>query len=54
MNVEGPDRGARKARAYLYPAEFSALVACEAVPLDWARFFAVATYLYARAGEVKA
>jgi len=53
-DVIPPDRGSQRAKVYLYPAEFLALVSCEHVPLQWRRFFAVTTYLYARAGEVKA
>jgi integrase len=52
--VPGPDAGARKVKVYLWPSEFSALVACERVPLAWRRMFAITTYLYARAGEVNA
>ena len=56
LGLEGPDRGVKKAKVYLYPAEFLTLVSCEnkRVPLRWRRFYAVTTYLYARAGEVKA
>lgn len=53
-NLEGPDRGLSKAKVYLYPAEFLAVVSCERIPLRWRRFIAVTTYLAARAGEVKA
>jgi integrase len=52
--VPGPDVGAHKAKSYLWPSEFIALVSSEAVPLAWRRMFAVTTYLYARAGEVNA
>ncbi len=52
--VHGPDRGARRAKVYLYPEEFLQLVACPDVPLRWRRMFALTTYLYARAGEVNA
>lgn len=52
--VHGPDRGARRAKVYLYPAEFAQLVAHPDVPLRWRRMFALTTYLYARAGEVNA
>jgi hypothetical protein len=34
-----------KAKQYLYPAEFLALVSCEKVPLKWRQAFAVVTYL---------
>jgi len=52
--VAGPDIGAKKAKAYLWPSEFAKLVACERVPLKWRRMFAITTYLYARAGEANA
>jgi integrase len=45
---------AQKAKAFLWPSEFAALVSSEAVPLAWRRMFAITTYLYARAGEVNA
>jgi integrase len=53
-DVRGPDTGARKAKVYLYPAEFAKLMACDAVPVDWRRAFAVTTYLFLRAGEANA
>ena len=52
--VRGPDRGAHKAKAYLYPSEFLKLASSEDVPLEWRHTFTVTTYLYARAGEVNA
>lgn len=52
--VAGPDTGNRKAKVYLWPSEFLALVSCERVPMKWRRMFAITTYLYARAGEVNA
>lgn len=52
--VAAPDKGANKAKVYLYPSEFSKLVACAEVPLEWRRLFAVAVYTYARAGELRA
>lgn len=51
--VRGPDRGAKVSKVYLYPSEFSALMACEGVPLRWRRLFAITTYLYLRAAEVR-
>lgn len=53
-DVAGPDRSPRKAKAYLYPSEATALLACERVPLHWRRIFALATYTYVRAGELEA
>jgi integrase len=50
--IPGPDTGPRKSKVYLWPSEFLALVSCDDVPLKWGRMFAIATYLYARAGEV--
>jgi integrase len=52
--IPGPDTGPRKSKVYLWPSEFLALVSCEEVPLKWRRMFAIATYLYSRAGEVTA
>ncbi|HXN30513.1 MAG TPA: hypothetical protein VN894_01580 [Polyangiaceae bacterium] len=51
-DVAGPDVGAKKAKAYLWPSEFLQLAKCERVPLRWRRLFAVAVYTYARAGEL--
>ena len=53
-NVAGPDRGVKKTKVFLYPSEVSKLVSCLDVPLEWRRTFAVATYLYLRAGEAHA
>jgi integrase len=53
-DVEGPDRGTKRSKAYLYPVEHAALVACEDVPLRWRRLFAVASYTYTRAAELEA
>jgi hypothetical protein len=36
---------AQKAKAFLWPSEFAALVSSEAVPLAWRRMFAITTYL---------
>ena len=52
--VSAPDTGAKKAKAYLWPSEFLALVSCDGVPLRWRRLFALAVYLYVRAGELDA
>jgi integrase len=52
--VAGPDKGAKKAKAYLYPSEFLALVSSPRTPLRWARLFVAAVYTYTRAGELEA
>jgi integrase len=54
VGVEGPDRGARKAKQFLYPSEFLTLAACPAVPLDARRAVAIAIYTYLRDGELRA
>lgn len=51
--VRAPDRGAAKAKQYLYPSEFSRFVSCEAVPVTWRRNTAVAIYTYMRDGELR-
>lgn len=52
--VRGPDAGATKAKQYLYPSELLALVSCKRVPQRRRELYAVAVYLYARAGELDA
>jgi len=52
--VRGPDRGAHKAKQFLYPSELSKLVACAEVPMLWRRLVAVAVYAYMREGEIRA
>ncbi len=52
--VAGPDTGARKAKTYLWPSEFAALVASPSVPVRWRRLIALAVCTYARAGELAA
>lgn len=53
-HVQGPERGNRKEKQYLWPSEFFALVSCPEVPLRWRRLFALAVYTFARAGEIEA
>jgi len=53
-DVEGPDRGARKQKSYLWPSEFLRLARCEDVPLIWRRRAVLAVYLSARAAELEA
>lgn len=53
-DVAGPDTGAKKAKAYLWPSEFAALVSSPVVPVRWRRLFALAVYTFMRAGEVAA
>lgn len=48
-----PTRGASRKRPWLYPGEWSALMACEAVPLAWRRLYAVALYTGLRPGELR-
>jgi integrase len=54
QEVAGPDTGARKAKAYLWPSEFVALASSPAVPARWRRLFALAVYTFMRAGEIAA
>ncbi len=53
-DVEGPDRGADRRGPYLFPLEFSALIACDRVPNRWKQIISLATYLYVRRGELEA
>jgi integrase len=52
-DVKPPERGARKAKQYLYPSELLTFVSCEAVPLRWRRAVALAVYLFPRDGELR-
>lgn len=54
LGVAPPDRGMVKGKQFLFPSEFLQLVACEDVPLQWRRLFALATYLMLRASELEA
>jgi len=56
-DVKGPERGEAKAKQYLYPSEFTRLVAFndeEKVPLRMRTLYAAAVYTFARAGELEA
>lgn len=52
--VRGPDRGHTKAGAFLFPTELDALLRAPRVPLARKRLYALAVYLGARAGELRA
>jgi len=52
--VREPDRGAHKAKQFLYPSEVHAFVSHPDVPLLWRRLVAVAVYAYMRDGEIRA
>ena len=51
LGVEGPDRGARKAKQFLFPSEFLQFVASPDVPLEARRAVAIAIYTYLRAAS---
>ncbi len=53
-DVAGPDEGVVKSKAYLFPAEFLAMMVCQRIPIRWRRLFAAAIYTYTRAGEFEA
>jgi integrase len=52
-DVRPPERGARKAKQYLYPSEFLQFVSCTDVPLSWRRAVAIAVYSYTRDAELR-
>lgn len=54
LGVRAPDRGAKKAKTYLYPSEFHAIMNGEPIPLEDQRSVALAIYLYVRASEQRA
>lgn len=53
-DVRGPDRGAKKAKQYLYPSEFLRLVNCPKIPLHFREVYAFLVYTYMRVGEFEA
>ena len=52
-DVKAPDRGARKAKQFLFPSEFVTFASCEDVPLRWRRAVAVAIYTFLRDSELR-
>jgi integrase len=52
-DVKAPERGARKAKQYLYPSEFLQFVSCESIPLRWRRAVTLAIYTYTRDSELR-
>lgn len=52
--VRPPDRGPQREATFLYPSEFRRLVEARAIPLRVRQLYALAVYLYPRAGEIAA
>ena len=52
--VRAPERGVRKARAYLWPSEFNRLVRCEQVDARFRVLYAFAVFSFMRSGEMEA
>ncbi|MCA9644839.1 MAG: site-specific integrase [Myxococcales bacterium] len=53
-DVEGPDRGGQRSKAFLFPTELLKFAEADVVPLEWRRLVAIAVYLGARASELEA
>ncbi|NVL73274.1 hypothetical protein HWN77_27335, partial [Escherichia coli] len=53
-NVQPPDKTDARAKTFIYPTEFLALISCSAIPRDWRELYAVACMLYLRPGELRA
>lgn len=53
LGVRGPDKGTKKSKVYVFPSEFLQLVSCVKIPIRWRRLYALTTYLYARAAEIR-
>lgn len=53
-DIEGPDRGDPKAKAYVFPTEFMEIVERADVSSAWRRAIALNVYLYCRPGELRA
>lgn len=54
VGVEPPDRGEDRQKQWLYPTEFTDLVAFEPLPLRWRRLYALLVYTYLRPNELTA
>lgn len=52
-DVRAPERGADKARQFLFSSEFLQFVTCERVPLRWRRAVALAVYMGTRDAELR-
>jgi len=52
LGVQPPDPPGEVEKQWLFPVELRQLLACEAVPLERRRLYAMATYCYTRPGEV--
>src|SRR5262249_35815974 len=52
--VQGPERGVKKSKQWLYPSEVLSLLACQEVPIRWRRLYALSVYLYTRPEELAA
>ncbi|MEZ4375511.1 MAG: hypothetical protein R3B07_32165 [Polyangiaceae bacterium] len=50
-DVEGPDRGGQRSKAFLFPTELLKFAEADVVPLEWRRLVAIAVYLEARASD---
>jgi integrase len=51
-DVLPPERGKRKQKQWLYPVEFEKLMACDDVPAERRRYYAVLSYTYLRPSEL--
>lgn len=54
FEVEGPNRGPRRAKAWLYPDELVAVAHSPHVPVKWKVMIVLAVYTYMRRGELAA
>ena len=54
IDVEGPDKGTKRSKPVLRPAEIFRLLACVDVPIDRRHVYALAIYTAARQGELRA
>jgi integrase len=52
--VAPPEHGDRKAKVYLYPSEFLALVSCSTIDRPFRVMYAAPVYMFMRAGELEA
>ena len=54
LGVLPPLKSRPRRKTFIFPSEFSTLVSCDRVPLEWRELYAIGAYLYLRPGELRA
>jgi integrase len=54
LGVIPPLKSRPRKKTFIFPSEFSMLISCDRVPLEWRELYAIGAYLYLRPGELRA